>query len=164
MRADLSAATGDEIRGLSLLQPWASLMAFDEKRVETRSWATSYRGLVAIAASAKWDRESLELAYDDPDFIWAWNRHGVTRLRELPLGAVLCVGRLVDCIRTEYIDLRRAEYAEREEAFGNYAAGRYAWVFAGMRTLPSPVPVKGSLGLYRIPDSTATQIRDAIAA
>jgi len=40
-----------EVRVLSLLQPWASLLVFGEKQVETRSWKTDYRGPVAIHAS-----------------------------------------------------------------------------------------------------------------
>lgn len=40
------------MKALTLWQPWASLIALGEKRYETRSWATSYRGLLAIHASA----------------------------------------------------------------------------------------------------------------
>lgn len=39
------------IRGLSLTQPWATLVAIDAKKVETRSWGTRYRGRVAIHAA-----------------------------------------------------------------------------------------------------------------
>jgi len=31
---------------ISIHQPWASLIAFGEKRYETRSWKTDYRGLL----------------------------------------------------------------------------------------------------------------------
>jgi len=42
------------IKALTLWQPWASLMALEEKKIETRSWSTKYQGL--------WDWEvSLEL-------------------------------------------------------------------------------------------------------
>lgn len=36
------------MRALSLYQPWASLIAFGEKKVETRGWATDYRGPLEI--------------------------------------------------------------------------------------------------------------------
>lgn len=36
------------ILGMSLLEPWASLVAYNFKHFETRSWKSSYRGLIAI--------------------------------------------------------------------------------------------------------------------
>ena len=39
------------MKSLSLWQPWASLVALGIKTVETRSWATSYRGPLAIHAA-----------------------------------------------------------------------------------------------------------------
>lgn len=44
--------SGQAIPVLSLWQPWASLMALGIKSIETRSWSTSYRGRLAIAATA----------------------------------------------------------------------------------------------------------------
>ena len=35
---------------LTLTQPWATLVAIGAKHIETRSWATSYRGPLAIHA------------------------------------------------------------------------------------------------------------------
>lgn len=40
------------MKALTIWQPWASLLADGEKRFETRSWATSYRGPIAIHAAA----------------------------------------------------------------------------------------------------------------
>lgn len=39
------------IKALSLHEPWASMIADGEKTIETRMWATSYRGLLAICAT-----------------------------------------------------------------------------------------------------------------
>lgn len=39
------------MKALSLTQPWATLVAIGAKKIETRSWSTSYRGPVAIHAS-----------------------------------------------------------------------------------------------------------------
>lgn len=38
---------------ISLWQPWASALAIRSKRNETRSWATSYRGPIAIHAAKR---------------------------------------------------------------------------------------------------------------
>ena len=37
---------------LTLTQPWATLVAIGAKRIETRSWATKYRGPLLIHAAA----------------------------------------------------------------------------------------------------------------
>lgn len=39
------------VKALSLYQPWASLMSMSKKKFETRTWGTSFRGLVVIHAS-----------------------------------------------------------------------------------------------------------------
>jgi hypothetical protein len=57
-----------EIRVLSLLQPWASLLVFGEKMIETRSWKTSYRGPVAIHASLSEKYLTREIMDKDPLF------------------------------------------------------------------------------------------------
>ena len=39
------------MKALTLTQPWATLIAVGAKRIETRSWGTSYRGRIAIHAA-----------------------------------------------------------------------------------------------------------------
>jgi len=46
-----SALQRDMLRGFTLTQPWASLVAGGAKHNETRDWYTSYRGLLAIHAA-----------------------------------------------------------------------------------------------------------------
>lgn len=41
------------MKALTLQQPWATLLATGRKRIETRSWKTSYRGPIAIHAAAR---------------------------------------------------------------------------------------------------------------
>ncbi len=41
------------MKALTLWQPWASLIAIGAKSIETRSWATPYRGRLAIHAAAR---------------------------------------------------------------------------------------------------------------
>lgn len=49
----LSFVETGQIKGLTLWQPWASLVASSDKRIETRSWGTAYRGLLLIHAALK---------------------------------------------------------------------------------------------------------------
>ncbi|HVM07165.1 MAG TPA: ASCH domain-containing protein [Acidimicrobiales bacterium] len=39
------------MKAISLWQPWASLIAYGVKTIETRSWSTPYRGRIAIHAA-----------------------------------------------------------------------------------------------------------------
>jgi hypothetical protein len=39
------------IKAISVKQPWANLIASGEKTIETRKWATNYRGRLLIASS-----------------------------------------------------------------------------------------------------------------
>ena len=41
------------IKALSVRQPWANLIAKGEKSIETRKWATDYRGPLVIASCKK---------------------------------------------------------------------------------------------------------------
>lgn len=41
------------MRALSVRQPWANLIAAGLKTIETRTWATSYRGELLIVSSLK---------------------------------------------------------------------------------------------------------------
>lgn len=50
-----------QLRAITLWEPWASLIASGVKTIETRSWATKYRGPLAIHAAARPVREKLVL-------------------------------------------------------------------------------------------------------
>jgi len=41
------------MKAISLHQPWASMIASGEKTIETRRWATSYRGKLLICSTKK---------------------------------------------------------------------------------------------------------------
>ena len=45
------------MKALTIWQPWASLIAGGAKQYETRSWATQYRGPIAIHAAARYTRK-----------------------------------------------------------------------------------------------------------
>lgn len=141
------------MKALSLYQPWASLVALGLKRMETRSWATPYRGPLAIAASKRFPAEARELCAEWP-FYEALELDGITSWRQLPTGVVIATCTLVACVPTQVVikglhDARgRFPFTAHEDAFGDFSAGRYAWLLADVVKLPEPVPVRGSLGLW----------------
>src|SRR5882672_1096155 len=81
------------IRALSWKQPYLDLMLHG--KIETRTWATNYRGWVLICASQK--------AYNDPQIENISGLDGRLTIEDtLPdgnykLGYALAIGRLVDC-------------------------------------------------------------------
>ena len=135
------------MKALTLWQPWASLMAYGEKKVETRGWTTKYRGPIAIhsaLAIPRWlgaSRNSqqfhdamMKIAYANGMF-----ENG------MPKGVILAVG---DLVAIEPTDKVRADLSPQEVLFGNYDDGRYAWFFENMTRLPKPIPVKGDRMLW----------------
>ncbi len=136
------------MRTITLWQPWATLIALGAKQYETRAWAIGFRGAIAIHA-ARTGNELL-VCQRSP-FREALAAAGFTHPSMLPLGAVLCVVDVVDCIRTEQI---RDQISDQERAFGNYADGRYAWRLANLRVLAAPIPARGLQGIWdwKMPD------------
>ena len=123
------------MKALTLTQPWASLMALGYKQVETRSWKTQYRGPLAIHAAKGYPASARRFAE------WFGG------LARTPRGAVVCTLDLVDCQPTEEVALR---ISDLELHLGDYAPGRWAWLFdsASLRLLPDPIPARGALSLW----------------
>lgn len=128
------------VKVLSIREPFASLIAFGPKRIETRSWRTHYRGPLYIHASqGKIDRRNprtrklLELLPG----------------REPSYGLVLCRCVLADCLPMDERFL--ADFTDPTERFcGEYALGRCAWLLTDVQPLPEPFPAKGKLGIWTL--------------
>jgi pimeloyl-ACP methyl ester carboxylesterase len=164
------------MKALTLTQPWATLVAIGAKQIETRSWHTSYRGLVAIHAAKGFPKSARALCVDDP-FRTALERGGVEfkgqpvrhwyhspypyrMVSELPLGAIVAVATLADVFRTDVYCVP-GERRQQEHAFGDFTPGRYAWLLDDVRRLTAPIQCKGALGLWTVPADIESQIQGA---
>ena len=136
------------IRALSITQPWASLIALGAKSIETRSWATGYRGPLAIHATKGFPRRALECCLDEPfrSALWAAS---VRSADHLPRGKVVAIAELVDVRRITTPKSLRYVLSANEVAFGDFTPGRYAWVLANVQPLPEPIPARGMQRLWR---------------
>lgn len=149
---------------LSLMQPWATLLATGPKHIDTRSWRTAYRGIVAIHASKGFPAWAREYSKETP-FVTALERVG-HHTGNLPLGCVIGVGNLHDVGRIGRVGATREVRVERMElpvtdheiVFGDYEAGRWAWRFTNVHPLAVPIPCTGALGLWTLPPDIAEQI------
>lgn len=146
------------MKAITVWQPWAGALAAGIKENETRSWATKYRGPLAIHSAKKsfherWiryatpeAREAICCLLDLPEFF--------NCMEYFPLGRILATAELVDCIKItpEYI----ATLSPDELALGDYTLGRYAWRLANVKRLPDPIPAKGAQGFWNwvVPEDT----------
>lgn len=166
------------MKAITLWQPWASFIAIGAKRIETRSWSTSYRGPLAIHASARSPRHTYRthigmefgtwVASMLPGEKWAlWERaaSGMIRgdIHYAEPGCVVATCELVDCARIvgDFPDdekrylrslsepLERVAVPDNERPFGDYSlTGRFAWLLDNIVPLDEPIPARGRQGLW----------------
>ncbi|MEQ9370665.1 MAG: DnaB-like helicase N-terminal domain-containing protein [Coleofasciculus chthonoplastes F3-SA18-01] len=133
------AITKDQLancRGLSIQQPFATLIPQGLKRYETRGKKTNYRGLVLIHASQKIDKHSFERIVreqDDPALF--------------PTSRVLAVAKLTDCIFMDEAFIN--EQPDQELFYGLWEPGRWAWKLENIQPLRQTVTGVGALGLWK---------------
>ena len=127
------------MKAITILQPWASLIACGAKRIETRSWSTSHRGPLAIHAGRTVPIMDLFTPRVEAAL---WNE-------DTPFGKVIAIAELVDCVEMtiERIAEWRDMYGDDEIAFGHFEPGRYAWILANVRRI-EPVLAKGRQRLW----------------
>jgi len=155
------------MKALTIWQPWASLLACGAKRFETRSWATSYRGPIAIHAATLSIPQVLKKTF--PMSEWTYHPDHDAKeqflavltkafsdytpiedimglLNELPTGAIVATANLIECHK---ITAPYGTVDEAERALGNWTPGRYAWEIANVKMI-TPVPIKGRQGLWNL--------------
>lgn len=168
----------DEIRALTVKQPWAHMIAHCGKPVENRPRQMLYRGLLAVHAGAYsgWDRN----AEASPVALEAWKRWAtVPATGELaaPLtrsdafsfftfGAVIAVAEVTACHHSD--ECMHAEYLVspgQPTGCSPWAVrGQWHIELANVRPLAEPVPCRGKLGLWRLPDDVEAAVRAQLEA
>lgn len=152
------------MKAITVLQPWALLLACGAKKIETRSWTTKYRGPIAIHAGKK-DPHDIMVSLPQSRVIYnsLYEKLGIKSgaLSKMAVGSVIAIAELVDCLKI--IDTRLDgspvfnEYypvlSKNEIAFGDYTPGRYAWILANIRPI-TPVPAKGRQRLWEWDEKT----------
>lgn len=112
---------------LTVKQPWAWGLIHGPKRVENRSWPTSYRGPLAIHAG-----KSRTALGDEGDLFPGMPGYG-----ELVYGAIIGVVDLVECVPV----------TDARVAGGPFAEGPWCWVTENPRPV-EPHYCAGSLSLW----------------
>lgn len=158
------------MKAISLWQPWATLIALKEKRIETRGRRINHRGEVAIHAAQRWTRDQADLLDQEP-FRFALADHGITRgnavQSNMPRGAIVAVAELVDDIDLScgLPHIEGFEPGRFEGKFGNYGIGRRGYLLTNIRPLYSPVLCRGMQAMpFEVPEDVARLVLEQLKA
>lgn len=128
---------------LSLLQPWATLVVMGHKKIETRRWQTAYRGELLIHASSG---KAGGLLAKEPPF-----SKYISNFNQMPFGSIIGKVWLDDIVPVHQLSYP-AETINRlaleERAFGDYTAGRFAWILSHPQIFKKPISAAGKLHLW----------------
>lgn len=116
------------MKAISIKQPWA-IAIFRGKDVENRSRPSNYRGPLLIHASLKIDMAGY-------DFIKK-NFPSVLRCENHERGCIIGKVDMVDCM---------ADHPSK------WFAGPFGYVFKNPVLFKTPIPYKGQLGIFNVPD------------
>lgn len=124
------------MKAISIKQPWASLVIYGGKDIENRTWRTTYRGPVLIHASKRLDQKEIYgflcLKGDRNIVIEYWPKEISYRYDEMPLGGIIGVVDIVDCVT---------------ESDSKWFVGPFGFVLANPRPLPFHA-CRGALGFW----------------
>jgi hypothetical protein len=115
------------MKAITIQQPWAWAVAMGHKRVENRTWRTSYRGPLLIHAG-----KSLERLADGLKWL---NDFGITTPDEFIFGALIAQADLVDCVRVRQV--RKMLFAQ----------GPFCFILENVQPI-RPVYCAGQSGLW----------------
>lgn len=144
------------MKAITLWQPWASLLACCVIQYETRSWATKYRGPMAIHAAAS---EPKNLLYQMSGIVTSIL--GADNQPEYPRGAVIATADLIACHEMKEDENGNIGFwhsnhgiqefyaiSKQQASLGDWEAGRFAWEFINRKMLDAPIPAKGGQRIW----------------
>ncbi|GEN95930.1 ASCH domain-containing protein [Pediococcus ethanolidurans] len=137
------------MKAITISEPWASLISFGKKRIETRTWKTSYRGTLYIHAGRHVDKN------------WLHEQRRLVSPTDIPSshpGFILARCELIDCCEMTSDFIQKVKQNNFEFQTGVYELGRYAWILRNVQTLAVPVECKGHLRVWNIPAELSKEI------
>lgn len=159
------------MRALSLIQPWGSAILEMGKDVENRPWAPPQHLIgkrFAIHAGAKLDKhDAWQLLNELPVATAAYPQRAILGTVEL-VGYVRMGGiyptPLFDDDEFRRCGLNAAQVDSAVQSRWRADGARFLWVLRAPQVLPEPIPMKGSLGLWRVPADAEAKIVAALGA
>ena len=117
------------MKALSIKQPWADLIIYGYKLIETRTWKTDYRGELLICSSKSVDREAMDYFKD----LFPKDHKFLT-------GKALAVVTLKDCIKM----IKEHEASALCDLYDGYSC-----IIENIKPI-EPFDIKGQLGLFEV--------------
>lgn len=137
------------MKAITIAQPYPHLICLPEtdprhKRVENRTWSTTYRGPLAIHAGLS--RDWIDHGEDD-------NGREIDDRYEIPIdvmvfGAVVAIAQLIDCLQIVDIQLGKHDRKHPWLRVHDHTSGPWCWVLQEVRPLAKPIPYRGAQGLW----------------
>lgn len=124
---------------LTISQPYASLIASGEKWIENRRWHTNYRGPLVIHAGKGTQ----------------YMTRAEMREQSLPIGSVVAVCRMQDCVELS----KAADRVRRHQ----HAEGPFCWVLGDVVKLETPIELVGKQGLFKPSDELVDALGQRVA-
>jgi activating signal cointegrator 1 len=160
---DVSRVLHDgKLKGLSVRQPYAALIAQGSKTIEVRSWNTSYRGDVLICSGKKLHESvSRELRWNSREIpgVKSYEMKVKDRkdvLKYFHVTESLSETGVALCIATLY-DVCSFRAAHENAALVDYSPGLFAWKLRNVRLLENTFPIKQKLSLFTLSDDVLSQ-------
>lgn len=155
------------LRAISLWQPWASLVAIEAKRNETRPRPWNFDGEVAIhAAKLCWRDAVPEYAVPALTHLWAnrarfdgYHANIFDLYLSLPFGKVVCVVDKRGCVATGDDNGDDRSLTRQEIELGDYSPGRFYYPLRNCRRLREPVTCTGAQGIFLLPPEVEAAVR-----
>ncbi|XP_069758917.1 activating signal cointegrator 1 isoform X2 [Narcine bancroftii] len=136
---------------LSMHQPWASLLVRGIKKVEGRTWYTSHRGKLWIAAAAK--RPSAQEVIAIEGTYKAMYGRDIEFPKDYPTGCLLGCVDLIDCVSQE-------QYIEQ---FGDHeSASPFVFVCTNPQELLVKFPMKGRHKIWKLDTKIHQGMKEAL--
>ncbi|XP_030622009.1 activating signal cointegrator 1 [Chanos chanos] len=126
---------------LSMHQPWASLLVKGIKRVEGRSWYTSHRGRLWIAAAAKRPTPQ-EVAQVEAMYRQIYKKD-IQFPREYPTGCLLGCVNLTDCLSQD-------QFKEQFPQICEESASPFVFICSNPQELVVKFPMKGKHKIWKL--------------
>lgn len=137
----------DQIKCISLWQPWASLWLSPSKWHETRHWATPHRGELLVHATKHMEFDVSDTLADIlcSEFGGHWGM-------DLPRGAIIGTVELTSVLPCASIYPPDRGPPDCDDFYcGDFSEGRYGWRRGGYRVFPKPIPYKGRQSMFGVP-------------
>ena len=126
------------MKAISLKPPWPYAIFNCGKDIENRKWPTKYRGPLLIHASKTWDKAGYNFLTERMDEFVPSKEHHI-------FGAIIGRVNLIDCV---------------DESDSRWFFGDYGFEFVDPEEFRKPIPYRGQLGLFDVPDRALTLVKE----